>query len=517
MAARDERAARAEVLAAALADFDVFCRSLVVIATKNREQANLRFNPVQRKFNARRTGRDLVLKARQMGFTTLELARDVWKFLSRGERIVIFCQTDKDSTYKRKFTADIERMFTGLEQAGLRIDFGKRAAGVWSIPTRDSFLEIVEAGASEAAAQKKGRGGTYSRIHSTEAAFYEHPEIALNAALEGVPNLPGTEIVFESTANGAGTWFHGRWNDAVAGRSGYTPHFFAWFEDPSYAIALRPGETIAPETEREDELCTRFGVTPAQLKWYRAKVAEKGRQDLVDQEYPSDPERCFLVSGRTFFDREKTDELVKQAREPIRTDWKGELRVWREPVPGRAYVVGADPSEGLGGDPGAAVVRDRATGEHCAVLHGQFPPFSFAEKLIALGRMYCDALLAVERNNHGHAVLLALDALGYRKVYVAADDKPGWLSNSVTRSAALDALEDAHRKGQWSTFCARTVGELRTFIVTATGKAEAARGSHDDLVMSEAILHDVLGRPTAPIRAPAPRPAHTRLGTGRGF
>jgi hypothetical protein len=84
-------------------------------------------------------------------------------------------------------------------------------------------------------------------------------------------------------------------------------------------------------------------------------------------------------------------------------------------------------------------------------------------------------------------VLQATKTLGYSRVYRHADDKRGWPTNVVTRPVMLDALEDAHRRGLWSSPDAAVLGQMRKFVVGDTGKAEAARGEHDDLVIAAAI------------------------------
>lgn len=57
----------------------------------------------------------------------------------------------------------------------------------------------------------------------------------------------------------------------------------------------------------------------------------------------------------------------------------------------------------------------------------------------------------------------------------------------MTRPVVLDALEDSHRRGLWKSPDRAVLAQCRTFIVTDTGKAEAARGENDDLVMAAAI------------------------------
>lgn len=519
--ARAEKARRAR--AAEWRDFPSFCSRLHIIP-KSGQRSTLRLNPIQRAYCAARTPRDVVLKPRQIGFTTLELARDVWIFLTKpGARVVVVCQSLTDHGPLKQLSSTLRVMFEGLRADGTTLRFRSESLSEWVLAERDASLRIVEAGASEAAAEKKGRSGTITRLHLTETAFYEYAEATLNALLECVPGPEfGTEIVSESTANGAAGVFYEQFQEAVAGRSGYAPHFFPWWHQPEYALPLEPGDDVAPQDDRERSLVA-TGVSAEQIKWYRRKVAEKKRQDLVDQEYPSDPETCFLVAGRSFFDRAITVKIRGQARDPIETSLGGTLRIWKRPEHRATYLVAVDPSEGTGGDPGAAVVYDSTTGEHVATLHGQFPPWKLAEHVDALGRLYNEALVVVERNNHGHAVIQALEQPPtesgrerYPHLYVGNDEKVGWHSHEVSRSAALDALEDAHRNERWSSPDVRVVAELLTFVVNKNGKAEASRGCNDDLVMATAIAWDVCRKPYTRGGLSAGRSTY-RLGSSRGF
>jgi hypothetical protein len=490
-----ERARRAELLNWALAKFERFC-GLVDIVPKGGGRQKFQFNQIQKLFCTERTGRDVVLKPRQIGFTTLEQARDVWQFLTvPGSRVVATCQSVTDRTPAKLLSTNYRVMFDSLERAGLKLNFRSQGISEWVLASRDSSLRIVEAGASETAANKKGRAGTISRLHLSETAFYEYADETLNALLECVPSREyGSEIVSESTPNGAAGYFYRQCKVAGAKQSPYKLHFYPWFQASEYRSELEPGERIDPRNEREHRLIA-LGVTAEQLKWYRHKVAEKG-QDLFDQEYPSDQETCFLVSGRCFFDQAVTTKLLEKTREPIETRERARLRIYAKPVRDRVYLLSVDTSEGGGGDPSGALMFDRESGEHVATIDGQYTPWDLGASSAKLGHEYNEAEIVVERNNHGHAVLQALEReQKYPKLYKHTDDKRGWLTNAVTRPTMLDALEDAHRKGLWKTPDRQVLGQCRTFIVTDTGKAEAARGEKDDLVLAAAIGWAVRSKP----------------------
>lgn len=483
---REQARERARLLAWSFERFERFT-GLLDIIPKDGKRCKFRLNQIQRRFHDQRTGRDVALKPRQVGLTTEEQARDIYHFLTvPGARVVATCQSISDNTPLRQLATNYRVMFEGLQRAGLELKFRTESAGEWVLADRDASLRIVVAGASEASASKKGRAGTISRLHLTETSFYEFADETLNALLECVPHRDtGSEIVSESTANGASGYFYRQCQNAKAGIGEYRLHFFPWFLQAEYATALEPGETIIPETEREHRLVAQ-GVTPAQLKWYRAKVIDKG-QAAVDQEYPSDPETCFLVSGRSFFDSLVTTKLLAQARQPLETRKSGRIRIYAKPEEGKDYVFALDCSEGVGGDPSGGVMYRRDTGEHVATLDGQFQPHEAGEVAVELCKEYNGALLVPERNNHGHAVLQAVRTLGYRRVYRHEDDKLGWPTNPVTRPVMLDALEDVHRRSLWSSADEILLGQIRKFVVNDQGKPEAPRGEHDDLVIAAAI------------------------------
>lgn len=481
-------------------DYPAFTRCLDIIP-RDGQRTKLELNPIQRTYVATRTARDILLKPRQVGITTEELARDVWFFLTRpGARVVVVCQSMTDHNARNELSAKIQVMFQALASEGVVLDFDRESTTMWTLPRSQSTLTIVEAGASEVSAQKKGRGGTVHRLHVTELAFFEHAQATLNALLESVPDPRfGSEVVFESTANGAGGYFFDAYQRAKRQEGAFKAHFFPWFEQPEYATALEPGEVVEPRTERERLLVERHGLTPEQLKWYRAKVADK-TQDLVDQEYPSDEDTCWLVEGRPYFDPEAQKILALKTREPIETrrilHGEAVLMLWAKPRPKGVYLIAADPSEGVKRDESAAALYDHETGQHIGTLHGQLRPWDFAGELAKLGAEFNGALIAVERNNHGHAVLDALiESHRYANIFHdLRDGRPGWLNTEVSRARALEALFAIHKSGEFATSCATSASQCRTFVVVK-GKPQAQAGSLDDLVLAHAIGNEVLRIP----------------------
>ena len=75
----------------------------------------------------------------------------------------------------------------------------------------------------------------------------------------------------------------------------------------------------------------------------------------------------------------------------------------------------------------------------CAELHGHFPPLELARRLIKLGRRFGNALIAVERNNHGYGVLAHLKDLEYENLFTQGG-QDGWLTSVVSRPTMIENL-----------------------------------------------------------------------------
>jgi hypothetical protein len=155
------------------------------------------------------------------------------------------------------------------------------------------------------------------------------------------------------------------------------------------------------------------------------------------------------------------------------------LAVYVLPVPGHRYVVGADPAEGNPtSDPSALEVLDVDSGEEVASLAGRFEPATFAAHIDAAGRWYNYAPVMVERNNHGHAVLLWLrDNSPWLTRLCGHDGVPGWHTTTKGKALLYDEAGKALRDGE------TVIHGLETFSQLASIEGSSLRapeGQHDD-------------------------------------
>ena len=208
---------------------------------------------------------------------------------------------------------------------------------------------------------------------------------------------------------------------------------------------------------------------------------------LAAQEYAEDPVECFRVSGECVFELEAVERALAISSEPSQTRENQRLKIWLPTQPGREYVIGVDPAGGgVDGDYSCAEVIDRRLGTQCAELHGHYPPRELAKKVAGLGVEYNTALVAVERNNHGAAVLACLRVEKYPAVYVQ-NGEDGWLTTAASRPPMIENLSAALIAQPGLFQSARLLNECRTFVRHANGTTRAAAGAHDDCVMAAGI------------------------------
>jgi hypothetical protein len=217
--------------------------------------------------------------------------------------------------------------------------------------------------------------------------------------------------------------------------------------------------------------------------WYREKAVDYEEDDLF-QEYPANPEQA--LSARRSSKRFPSGWLTRCRGKTVpKKHLLGVPGFWAYALPKKRkrYLVSADPAEGNpGSDPSAAVVLEAESLEEVGVIHGRYEPDIFAGYLAQVGRYYNEAVIVVERNNHGHAVLLALEYAGYENLYVSPmDKKAGWLSNRRDKVLAVDHAVQVVREGGCTINHEGTLTEL---AVLEAGTLKAPEGAHDDLAMA---------------------------------
>ncbi len=457
-------------------------RALLKVRDKQGRLVALEPNAAQAEFSRRCSRRNIVLKARQLGITTWVAARFFVSAITQPGTVTVQVAHNQESA--EEIFRIVHRFQENLPQALREGALRTSRANVRQLvfPRLDSEYRV-----ETAADPNAGRGLTIRNLHGSEVARWPGDAAGTLASLRAAVPTDGGEVVLESTANGAAGCFYDEWQRAA--ETGYTRHFFPWWMEPQYVI---PGTAVGALSEEERELIAHFGLSQAQIA-FRRDVRSNFRQ-RAREEYAEDPSACFLASGECVFEVETiAKRLTEIGDSAVESRDNGRLLIWLPPRKSAEYIIGADPAGGGSeGDFACAQVVERSTGIQCAELLGHLPPQQLASAVAALGREYNEALLAVERNNHGHAVLAHLGVERYANLY-EQHGQAGWLTSSASRPRMLETFAALLAYSPELIQSGRLLEQCRTFVRREDGSAAAAGGAHDDCVMAMAIAQAVRG------------------------
>jgi len=463
--------------ASLLGQRDLFVRLLRIKDKQTGELVPFEANPAQRRLWSLMddSNRVIVLKARQVGISTAVRA---WQFhraycAERPLNFAVLSFHDRSARNLRRMDRAWLEGLPRLLQRPLAID-----------SATDSIFADTRAGFSSFTTG--GRGGTrsfeFSGGHLSEFAFYTDPDEVLAQSLSTVGAGP---LVIESTVDAPGDAFHRLIEGAPA--NGWSLFTYWWWEHRPYRDEALPPDWDRTEAERQ--LADQYGLDDAQLWWRRQQVATLGEAKFR-REYPACLDDCFLAREGGYFEQDLLEAI--SVIDPRQPSDPCELEA---PQLGDRYVMGVDVSGGHGGDASALCVLSVATGQAVfAERSNRMSPKLWAHRVIQVASRYNNALALVESNNHGHAVLLELEACGYRHLWTR-DGRP-WVTTLQSKLELWDGAREALRLAQ--VLDRATWMELRGLTIPPGKVApEAPTGAHDDAAMAYALavrcLRDVPG------------------------
>jgi hypothetical protein len=510
-------------------DFERYCYVNLKIKNKAGEIVPLKFNPIQKviiekvldDLANKRPVRYIILKARQEGVSTLIEAIIYWWTANHKNvksKIVAHDQETSQVLYDmfRRYHENSNPLFKPKTKYNTRSDL--------TFDDDDGTGLKSQIDVSSAKNTGTGRGQTIQCLHGSEVSLWQDGSELMAGLMQAVPKLPNTMIFLESTANGIGDFFHKTWQAAKAGNSVFTPLFFKWSDDPTYRLPVPPNFKL---TDEEKVLKIENGLDDEQLAWRRETMKEfTGDDKKFYQEYPLNDIEAFLASGNPRFNttalikmdekcyEPKSYELIEKEEKggkiqfgPIRKEFKlievigAPLKIWKEPVAAKKYVIGADVAEGINGDFSVATIMDVDTTETVARWRGDAEPAEFGEILEQLGRYYNNALIACEINNHGLTTVQRIRDMHYPNLYrreKGVDErfeeftsKLGWKTDRKTKPLMINALSEAIYTGQLQDYDHTFIRECMEYVVDDRGRTNAQIGAHDDTVISTAIALQV--------------------------
>lgn len=468
------------------------------------------YNVIKRLHEQNKPIRIIILKARQMGFST-ETEAVIFKNVVTNHNYNAGIVAHKEDSTTNLFNMS-KRMYEYLPE-GIRPEKKKSNAKELifnnSVGTGlDSKIKCMTAGGKGI-----GRSDTFTALHLSELAFWEgDKKTTLTGLLQAVPNTQDSMIIIESTANGF-DYFKELWDKAVAGENDFYPLFVGWNELEEYKMPY----TGFKLTQDEEELQKLYNVTLEQLEWRRWCIKNNCGGDIEQfkQEYPINPDEAFLSTGKCYFNKANVIKRINEVKEPISTgsfscfydgirirgrkfteEERGIINIYEYPQNNIPYAIGGD-TAGEGDDFFTAHVINNVTGEQVATLKMLNDEIEYVKQIYCLGMFYNIALVGLE-NNFSTYPTQKLTELNYPNLYVREKEDTysnkheksfGFRTTAITRPLILANLQEIVKDEIYKIVDKDTLREMITFIVNKNGRAEAEQGYHDDLVMGLAIAY----------------------------
>lgn len=315
-------------------DFPFFAVNCLRIKTKTGAIDPFKFNAAQRYLHEQiekqikeiGRARIIIVKGRQQGCSTY-IAGRYYHRATRRQGQSVFILSHESETTKKLFRI-VERYHENCPPVA-RPDTEIANKKEFTFKALGSDYSIGTAGN-----ENVGRGGTVQCFHGSEVAFWSNTDQIQTGILQSVSDLPGTEIVLESTANGMGNFFYDLVVEAEAKKNDYRVVFIPWYWQPEYRRDF-PADGNEKLTTEEEEYARIYSQSPyehipldkEQIWWRRAKISEFKSEWKFKQEYPAYLQEAFQTSGDGLI----LPQAVIRARKSGITDPKAPLIIGVDP------------------------------------------------------------------------------------------------------------------------------------------------------------------------------------------
>jgi hypothetical protein len=392
----------------------------------------------------------LILKPRQIGSTTIISAFLFWRWYTSADptTVAILSHKQRSSVH----ILDIWRRCYSALPPELR-----RPLSV----TNTTRMQLADTGAEVIAAGAGDQGGIRSFsahvIHLSEFAFSPNAPELLAASVGAL--APGGQLIAESTANHWGDQLHTEIQKTERGEGRWRLLFFPWFAHQHYREDVPDDVDWTPE---EQELSALHELSDAQLWWRRGQVGRIGL-DKFRREYPATITDAYSQrAGAWLSDTDLRYLQVVQAA-PTGFTYFGEYH------PDHRYAIGVDVGSGVGRDYTVAVCLDKMSYQPVAVWRSNRASLREASSAVMELAGRFDAMVLVESNNHGHAMLLSLRRDGWTRFWSDSNGKD-WTTTAKSKALMWAGLKNALQDGSLYQLDQVTAQELRQLIVDEQGR-----------------------------------------------
>lgn len=357
----------------------------------------------------------IALKARQLGLTWLALCYILWLMVFHPiATALLFSRRDDEAMYllsKERLRGIYSRLPDWMKARDIDKDSGHQ----WSLSTGS----IAQAFPTNA-----GDSYTASVVLVDEADLILDLDSLMTAVKPTIDGGGQMLLISRSNKDLPASAFKNMYRAAKSGENNWAHIFLPWNVRPErdedwYEEQKRD---VFTRTQALDDLYEQYPATDEEALAAR-ELDKRISPRWIAQCYQE--LACVTVNGQNYEDVPAIPGL----------------RIYKAPEPGRRYVAGGDPAEGNPNSHDSSwTFLDAETGEEVANLSGKFEIDVFANHGAEIAKYYNNASLLVERNNHGHAVLLWLKDNAQTIKLFSGDDrrtkrkKPGWHSTTLGKS-----------------------------------------------------------------------------------
>lgn len=498
-------------------DFKAFAKNFVKIVDNEGNTIPFHLNKEQSDFVDNMEKFNVILKSRQIGFSTMSLA------------ICLYNAVKYPNTNYMIVSLSGESVTSLFEKLKFMNDNLPRDKYPFPKTDRDNRGELCLSNGSRvqvAASDGKsiGRGNTYQYILISEMAFYQGDQSKVLTSLEqALAKNSTSKLVIETTANGTANYYYELFMRSWKGTTNYKSFFYGWTSDAYieqfrfehdiaetwYKAQMKGQRLSVKDLSEEERRLHDIGANLRMIMWRQWKLSSMSLVDFMT-EMPSYPEEAFRTSGQNVFDQSKIlsrmenllpplsiDELKTELPETLLKYIGRGLNVYHLPRRNVKYYGGSDVASGSGGDSSSLSLMDVEGIQSLAFASNKVSVYEFAEVLNAIGRYYNYAFLAVEKNSYGLPVIERLrNDYNYMNLYKhkTFDQKGnkkfalGWLTTDKTKAIMISDYKESFEKGLILVNDKDTLQQMILFV-EQNGKMGNKKGSnnHDDMVIAHSL------------------------------
>lgn len=254
----------------------LFIEDQLSIIDKTGTEIPFKLNNMQQRFVEEATGRDIILKGRQMGFSSFILGAFTGDFIFKENSLSVVIADIADNA--QDLLARVKHYIQAYERAN-NCKVPLKYNSKYELHNAYNNARYIIGTAENT---EFGRSKTIRNLHMSEAAFYKHFDKLLAGA--GTALVPDGRFVIETTANGFNE-FKTFYNESELGETDFKAHFY-------------PSQDFYPADFLEKE--------------------KKRLGRLYDQEHPASAEIAFITSGEGYFDQDALRWYLENCKEVMK-------------------------------------------------------------------------------------------------------------------------------------------------------------------------------------------------------